>query len=391
MANERFFAMVLAQHAVFRSSTAGGTAISLFVAISGRTLGAEVKQTSLGDHQIRQSEQRHQLRRVLGQSAVTGLLQPEAILDDVEGVLDLGANTGLDGFELIPLPIEFLAHIERAPFARAHGDVPANLTFGFRPFLGPLIPGVAEALFLMTMKERLRLRDVIDVGRCTDHCMHQPRIGINPNVCLHAEVPLIALLGLMHFGVTLALRVLGRGRRRDDRRINDGAFAQHQALARQMRLDCGKDGFGQLVRFEQMAKLEQRRRIRRRFPPQVEAHKLADGLAVVERIFDTFVGQSQALLHDVHAQHPFQANRRTSAPFALRIERRQCRKQIGPRRDPIQLRQEALPPRRLALRRVFQVSKTFLHHSRPFNSDSGDSRTASRSKIASCQTKSARP
>ena len=49
-------------------------AISMSDACHGR---AEVKQTSLGNHQIRQSEQRHQLRRVLGHSAVTDLLQPK--------------------------------------------------------------------------------------------------------------------------------------------------------------------------------------------------------------------------------------------------------------------------------------------------------------------------
>ena len=51
--NERFLATALAQYAVFSSSAAGGTAISLFVAISGRTLGVEGEQTPLGDHQIR--------------------------------------------------------------------------------------------------------------------------------------------------------------------------------------------------------------------------------------------------------------------------------------------------------------------------------------------------
>jgi len=296
--------MKFAPSNAFRCSTTGKTAISWFVAISGRTLGAEREQTPLGNHQVRQAEQRHQLRRVLDQSAVTGLLQAEAILDDVEGMLDLGANTGLDRFELVAQQVDFLAHIQRAPFARAHGDVPANLTFGFRPFLGALIPGVAEALFLMTMKERLRLCDVIDVGRCADHRMYQPGVGIDADVRLHAEVPLIALLGLMHLGVTLALRVLGRGRGRDDRGINDGAFAQHS----------------------------------------------------------------------------FQTNWRSPATFALRVERCQPRKQLGPRRDSFQFRQKALTPRRLALRGVLQVSKSPLYLSSPSVS------RCTNSRMASCRT-----
>ena len=205
-ANERLFATALAQYAVFRSSAAGGMAISLFAAISGRTLGTEGEQTPLGDHQIRQAEQRHQLRRVLGQSAVTDLLQSEAVLDDVEGMFDLGANAGLDRFELVAQPVDFLAHVQCAPLTWPQGDIPAYLALGFRPPLGPLIPGIAEAFLLFTMQERLRLSDVIDVRRRTDDRVHQPRVGINADVGLHAEVPLIALLGLMHLGVAFAHR-----------------------------------------------------------------------------------------------------------------------------------------------------------------------------------------
>ena len=81
-------------------------AVFLSVAISGRTLGVEFKQTSLGDHQVRQAKQGHQLCRVLGQSAVTGLLHAEAILDDVKGMLDLGSDSGLDCFSLIAQTVE---------------------------------------------------------------------------------------------------------------------------------------------------------------------------------------------------------------------------------------------------------------------------------------------
>lgn len=47
------------------------------------------------------------------------LLQPEAVLgSDVERMLDLGADAGLDRFELVTQPVDFLAHVQRAPFAR---------------------------------------------------------------------------------------------------------------------------------------------------------------------------------------------------------------------------------------------------------------------------------
>ena len=48
------------------------------------------QQLLFGDHQIGQTEQAEQLRVVLGQTLVAGLLVPEQVLDDVERVLDLG-------------------------------------------------------------------------------------------------------------------------------------------------------------------------------------------------------------------------------------------------------------------------------------------------------------
>jgi hypothetical protein len=40
--------------------------------------------------------------------------------------------------------------------------------------------------------------------------------------------------------------------------------------------------------------------------------EVADGLAVVDGVFDAFIGQAQALLHDVHAQHAGEPDRRAS-------------------------------------------------------------------------------
>src|SRR5438067_10908794 len=56
-----------------------------------------------------------------------------------------------------------------------------------------------------------------------------------------------------------SLRVLGRGRRRDDRRIDDRAFLHEQLALAQKRPDLRKDLLGQIVRFEQVPELEQGR------------------------------------------------------------------------------------------------------------------------------------
>ncbi len=52
-----------------------------------------------------------------------------------------------------------------------------------------------------------------------------------------------------------------------------------------------------------------------------DADEAADGLAVVDRVLRTFIRQTEALLCDVHAQHPQDADRRPAATFTLGIVR----------------------------------------------------------------------
>ena len=63
--------------------------------ISERTLGVKLEQSSLCDHQIRQTEERMQRRRVLGQSAIACPLVSKDVLDNVKWMLNLHSNTGL--------------------------------------------------------------------------------------------------------------------------------------------------------------------------------------------------------------------------------------------------------------------------------------------------------
>jgi hypothetical protein len=61
----------------------------------GRTLGALGQKRLLGDDQIGQGEQHAPLRAVLCEPPVAQLALPEQVLDDVEGVLDAGADLRL--------------------------------------------------------------------------------------------------------------------------------------------------------------------------------------------------------------------------------------------------------------------------------------------------------
>jgi len=53
--------------------------------------------------------------------------------------------------------------------------------------------------------------------------MHEARPGIDTDMRLHAEVPLPAFLRLVHLFVTPPLPALGRGRRSNQRGVNDRA------------------------------------------------------------------------------------------------------------------------------------------------------------------------
>jgi len=69
------------------------------------------------------------------------------------------------------------------------------------------------------MQQRMGLADIADVARRANHRMHQARFSVHADVRPHAEIPLIAFLGLMHVGVTRLVTVLGRGRGGNQRGI----------------------------------------------------------------------------------------------------------------------------------------------------------------------------
>ena len=56
---------------------------------------------------------------------------------------------------------------------------------------------------------------------------------------------------------------------------------------------------------------QQRGGLRHRLHAQIDAGKGAHRLAVVERIFQSFIGQPIPLLEEVNAPHPLDADRRT--------------------------------------------------------------------------------
>ena len=134
----------------------------------------------------------------------------------------------------------------------------------FGALLHALIVGVAERSGLVSMRKRMCLRHVGDIASRTHDGVHQARRSICADVRFHPEVPVNALLRSVHLRITLAILVLGRRWRGDQRGINNGPLAHHQTLFGKVSVDRIEDLASQIFCFEQVTKLEQRRRVWRR-------------------------------------------------------------------------------------------------------------------------------
>jgi hypothetical protein len=102
---------------------------------------------------------------------------------------------------------------------------------------------------------------------------------------------------------------------------------------------------------------------------QIDPNESANRLAVVDRIFNAFVGQPKALLGDVHAQHPMHTDREPTAALALGIERFNLGYQCQPRRHLLNLTQNPVASRNPLLGHIFKIRKTRLHRPGPLKSE----------------------
>lgn len=60
------------------------------------------------------------------------------------------------------------------------------------------------------MQQALHLGHIAHVRRRRDDAVHQPGVLVHADVRLHAEIPLVALLGLMHLWVARLVAILRR-------------------------------------------------------------------------------------------------------------------------------------------------------------------------------------
>src|SRR5690554_2848195 len=249
---------------------------------------------------------------VLGQAAIADLAITEDLLNVPEGMLHFGTNTGFDflGFQLVGNQL--------LPGARSFGNEPGDVfaVLMFIPLLNAKVTGVAEDSLLFSMQQLVSGHDVVNVGSGGINAMNQAQNVVDTNVHLHAEVPFVALSGLVHFWIALAGNVLGRAGSRNNGGINNAAFAQHQAVLLQVFVYLFEQRLAQTVLLQEMPEVENGGLVRQAI--QLQAGIVSHGFDLVQSVFHGRVAEVIEQLHAVNSQHGGQRIGRP-AILALRV------------------------------------------------------------------------
>jgi len=156
------------------------------------------------------------------------------------------------------------------------------------------------------------------------HRGHWPALS-----CLHAKVPLAALLGLMHLRVALAFVVLGRTGRCNQGGVHHRAGLEHQSAINQFGIDSRQYLRAQVVLLEPVSKAQDCAFIRQSGDARIELGKLAVQRDVMQGLFHGRVGVSKELQQQMNAQHHLSGKRR-----ALRLASRRMRRNQGQQLRP---------------------------------------------------------
>ena len=310
-----------------------------------------------GHEQIRQATGHEQAIGILVQPPITDLSESKDAFDDKKRMLDLRANLGFR-------PVLLLFRIAQWTVACAFsiGEITGlRRTFpnGFRlSTVGRIAPDTG---FFPVQQVGQHLA-VMDIGRCGGNRVNQFRLAVHADMCLHAEVPLVALLRRVHLRVPFLLPVFGRTRRADDGGIHNRAPVYLQAVFLQVFANQLKQLLAQVVGFQQVAELENRRLVRRRLFTKVDTRKVAHRAGVVQGFFHGWVGKVEPVLEKVDPEHALQANGPAAGSLGPGVEGLDDGAKFLPRDNPIHFLKKDFPARGLAVAFKAAFGKTGLAH-----------------------------
>ena len=88
---------------------------------------------------------------------------------------------------------------------------------------------------------------VMHVGRRDHGAVRQRALAVHADVQLHAKVPLLGLIAVVHLGITRLVGVVGGAGRSNDGRIDNGGSVDLEAACLQLLAHLGKQGLCQFV------------------------------------------------------------------------------------------------------------------------------------------------
>ncbi len=188
--------------------------------------------------QIRQTGADEQPVGILRQPAVPHFGPPKDPLNHQEHMFDFCADFRLrstaDALQLAQGPMAMGFRLDEA--LGTGGVVPDHVAL-------PAVGGIAPPPRLLPMQQVRQHLAVMHIRRRGCHRMDQLGPAVHPEMRRHAEVPLVALLRLIHVRIPFLPEILDRTRGLDDGGIHDGPPADRQALLGQIRADQHKELF----------------------------------------------------------------------------------------------------------------------------------------------------
>jgi two-component system nitrogen regulation response regulator GlnG len=219
-------------------------------------------------------------------------------------LLGIGRNTITRKIQ--ELGLGRLRLVQHLALARSHRHMPTHPALRIGPLVRPLVARIADGFALLAVQQRVGFDHIVHGAGCATHRVNQARLSVHADVRLHPEVPLLALLALMHLGVALAALVLGRARGGDQgwrpprcRRaaaspcVSSSWLTVARILRRELLLPRVGGRNTQDGRSRQAADQH----------PAAQAREVAEQGHVVQGIFHGRVAEVEPLLHEVNAQH----------------------------------------------------------------------------------------
>ena len=146
--------------------------------------------------------------------------------------------------------------------------------------------------------------------------MDQAGVLVDADMDFHPEIPLVAILGLVHLRIALPLFVLGGAGGRDQGGINDRALPHRHPSRAEVGFDGLKNMFAQLVHLQQVAEGQDRGLIGDPIIDQLDSGKAAHDGHLDQGLFHGRVAERIPLLQQVDAQHGGQRIGRPAAFLA---------------------------------------------------------------------------